>query len=53
MNMSRSLRVEDIIDLQERAIVLDQSVKGAMKLNAWDYLDTTIMFLKDNLLLTD
>ena len=53
MNMSNSLRVEDIIDLQERAIVLDQSVKGAIKLNAWDYLDTTIMFLKDNLLLTD
>ena len=53
MNMSNSLRVEDIIDLQERIIVLDQSVKGAIKLNAWDYLDTTIMFLKDNLLLTD
>ena len=53
MNMSNSLRVEDIIDLQERIIVLDQSVKGAIKLNAWDYLETTIMFLKDNLLLTD
>ena len=51
MNMSNSLRVEDIIDLQERIIVLDQCVKGAINLNAWDYLETTIMFLKVNIII--